>query len=166
MKKVMLICLTAIWLIGGCGASQGQTKGAVTLVIASFGDNEEIHEQADIFNENHTDYQIEIRQYFRYEQEEGDGIQRLQREIVSGNGPDIINFGRAYSVTDILGEYTEDLSPYLANLSDEEKEVYFTNILEAFTYKDKLYTVPVSFTLHTYAGRSSVIGNRKSWTIE
>lgn len=166
MKKIMLICLIVILLIGGCGVSQEQTEETVTLVIASFGDNREIHEQAAIFNENHTDYQIEIRQYFRYEQEEGDGIQKLQREIVSGNGPDIINFGREYSVTDILGEYTEDLSPYLANLSSEEEDVYFTNILEAFSYQNKLFAVPVSFTLHTYAGRSSVIGNRKSWTIE
>ena len=166
MKKVMLICAIAIWLIGGCGVSQEQTKGAVTLVLVSFGDNAAIREQVAIFNENHTDYQIEIQQYSRYEQEEGDGIERLQREIVSGNGPDMINFGRGYSVTDILGKYTEDLSPYLADLSAEEKEVYFTNILEAFSYQDKLYALPVSFTLHTYAGRSSVVGNRESWTIE
>lgn len=166
MKKVTLICAIAVWLIGGCGVSQEQTKGAVTLVLVSFGDNAAIREQVAIFNENHTDYQIEIQQYSRYEQEEGDGIERLQREIVSGNGPDMINFGRGYSVTDILGKYTEDLSPYLADLSAEEKEVYFTNILEAFSYQDKLYALPMSFTLHTYAGRSSVVGNRESWTIE
>lgn len=176
MKKVFVICMCVMLLLTGCGmwqdegyqgkVAESKEEKAVTLVLATFGNNAELREQVLAFNESHTNYQIEIKEYQRYEQEEGDGIARLQREIVSGNGPDIINFGYGYSVTDILGKYTEDLFPYFEEMTAKSENNYFTNIMQAFAYEDGLYAMPVSFTLNTFAGRSSLIGERQSWNIE
>lgn len=142
----------------------GGNKEEITLVLATFGENPALQEQVEQFQQNHTGYKIEIRQYDRFEQEEWDGIARLQREIVSGKGPDIINFGYGYSVTDILGKYTEDLYPYFDATSLESS--CFSNILQAFSYQDGLYAMPVSFSLKTFVGRRTLIGDRESWNIE
>lgn len=163
-NKLLCICTCLALLLTGCGSQSEENR--VTLVLADFANDYELQKQVEIFNQNHTAYQIEIKQYQRFEQEDGDGIERLQREIVSGKGPDLINFGYGYSVTDILGKYTEDLFPYFEELTAKGENTYFTNILQAFAYEDGLYAMPVSFCLQTFAGRSSLIGERESWSIE
>ncbi len=135
------------------------------LVIAVFGDSQELSSQAALINQSSKDYRIEIKKYERSHLGEEDGIARLQREIMSGEGPDIINFGAEYTTSDIVGGYTENLLPYLeANRGQMEKK-YFNNILEAFYYKDALYVLPTRFTLQTFAGSSKELGNRKHWNI-
>lgn len=167
MKRVWWLLLLLL-LLTGCAvkadtkASDEASKAPVVLVLASFGTDSELQKQIDIFNENHSDYKIEMKQYYHSDQAEEDGIHQLQREIVSGAGPDIINFGRDYQTTDIIGAYTEDLFSYL----QEDRTNYFTNIWDAFSYQGKLYAVPVDFTLKTFVARKSVIGEKKSWTIE
>lgn len=171
MKKALLVCVVIILVMVGCGnngnnTSNEQDTDVVILTIASFENNKDLQEQVEIFNNTHSNYHIEIKQYSRFEQEYGDGIKRLQREIVSNNGPDLINFGSQYSVTDIMGMYTVNLLAYCEELSSEEDDTYFDNILDAFTYQDGLYAMPVSFTLQTFAGRKSVLGTNEYWTVE
>lgn len=162
LKKIGLTLLFACLclLMSGCG------RQADTLVLATFGENPELQKQVELFNGTHQNIKIELQVYNRFEEKEGDGIERLKREIISGKGPDIINFGGGYSVTDILGEYTEDLLPYFERLSQEKEDTYFPNILQAFTHGGGLYAVPVSFQLKTYAGRGSVLGEREKWSVE
>lgn len=174
LNKVLFVCTCLTMLFTGCGRREessiegmdGSGHEAVTLVLADFGNNYELRQQVENFNKSHASYQIEIRQYQRFEQEDGDGIERLQREIVSGKGPDIINFGYGYSVTDILGKYTEDLLPYFERQTEKWEEDHFANILKAFSYEKALYAMPVSFSLKTFAGRASLLGDRCSWSIE
>lgn len=164
MKKVML-CMVLILLLAGCGAqekTEATEKNAVVLVLASFGGDSELQEQIALFNQKHTDYKIEVKQYYRSDQIGEDGINKLQREIISGEGPDLINYGGSYLTTDIIGAYTENLFLYL----QEEQTDYFTNIWDAFAYQDGLYAMPVDFTLNTYVTRKSMAGDRTSWTIE
>lgn len=149
-------------LLSGCGEMTEQKE--ITLVLGTFGENPVLLQQVEVFEEAHPGYKIEIRTYNRFEQEEGDGIARLQREIVSGQGPDIINFGYGYSVTDILGKYTEDLFPYFEKSAEED--AYFGNVLQAFSYQEGLYAMPVSFSLKTFVGRKSLVGERESWSID
>lgn len=160
MKKGLL-CFILMLSLAGCSTKTTE-KEPVVLVLASFGGDSQLQEQVTLFNQKHTDYQIEIKQYYRSEQIEEDGIHKLQREIVSGEGPDLINYGASYLTTDIIGAYTENLFSYL----QEEQTDYFTNIWDAFAYQDKLYAMPVDFTLNTYAAGQSMVGDRKSWTIE
>lgn len=169
MKKIWILCVTIVLAFSSCAAPenvQGSTQEQTTLVLASFGENRELDHQISLFNQNNNKYQIVIKQYLRFNQKAGDGIERLQREIVSGNGPDLINFGREYSITDILGKYTEDLIPYIETFSSEEQTTFYSNVLQAFSYQSGLYAIPVSFTLKTFAGRSTVIGNAKSWSVD
>lgn len=160
MKKGIIILLFLALCLSSCGRKENQ--GPVVLVLASFYGESELQKQVDVFNQNHTDYQIEIKSYQRADISEEDGIAQIQREIIAGNGPDLIDFGTRYSNTDVMGGYTEDLLPYLEGDLDK----YFTNILESFYYKGSLYAIPVSFTLDTFAGSKEALDGREQWNIQ
>ena len=150
--------------IGEGADSQGGDK--ITLVLAAFGESSQLSRQVALFNENNTEYEIKIEEYERGGLGQEDGIARLQREIMSGEGPDIIDFGGNYTTGDIVGGYTENLLPYLEATNVKIEEKYFSNILEAFYYKEGLYALPTGFTLQTFAGSSRELGSREHWSIE
>lgn len=148
----------------GCGnrSNMDDEESITTLVMATFDNSTYLREQVDAFNLEHDDCKIEVREYERSEEIEKDGILKLQREIVSGKGPDIIDYGSEYTTSDIVGEYTEDLFPYITK---EQSEKYFDNVLNAFSYNDGLYAVPLGFTMQGFVGTKQNLGNRKAWTI-
>lgn len=148
--------------VRGSDADSGGTQEATTLVLAAFDDSTYLRKQVELYNQTHSDYQIEIKRYERSENMEEDGIFLLQREIVSGEGPDIINFGNDYVTSDIAGAYTENLYPCMG---EDYQERYFGNILAAFSHEESLYAVPLGFNLKSFAGRKENLGERNSWTI-
>lgn len=163
MKKIIISGIVLCLLLSGCKIPERE-ESKTNLVLAAFEQNVELDKQVALFNQENEAYHIEVRQYNRYE--DGDGIQRLQREIVSGEGPDIINFGSEYMLSDIVGQYTEDLNPYFTEMSEEENLEFWQNLIQAFSYKEKLYALPTAFTLQTYAARTETVGERESWSIE
>lgn len=166
MKRVMGIFLIAATFLISCGRTDNlgteEKQGPDTLILAVFNESAELRSQVMAFNESNELYQIEIQRYERSLQPEDDGLLRLQREIATGNGPDIIDFGSDYTTSDIVGEYTEDLFPYLET---ENIEDYFLNVIQSFSYGDKLYAVPLSFKLETFAGSRKVLGDLEHWNI-
>lgn len=168
MKRALLALLILVATLAACGRDgegqeEGRTEGqAEVLVLAAFDQSSYLRRQVELYNQSQDDYRIEIQQYERSEIPEEDGVLRLQREIVSGNGPDLIDFGNGYTTSDIVGKYTEDLSAYLG---EEGRKACFDNILTAFSYQEGLYAVPLGFLLKSFAGRTENLGGRSSWTI-
>lgn len=161
MKKLLLLIGLVLGLTA-CGKDEEPVNGVTTLTLAMFENNAQVREQVLLFNESHTDYQIEIVEYKRSYNPQEDGVAKLQREIISGEGPDIIDYGMSFSISDIVGEYTEDLLPYLEQETELE---LFDNILETFYYEDKLYAMPVSFCISSFAGDKEVLENRTKWNL-
>lgn len=151
-------------VLSGCGSIKEPSEIADAtnvLTIASVGSSSSLKGLVNEFNESHSEMRIEITEYARSENEEEDGILLLQREIASGEGPDLIDFGDDFTTEDIVGEYTEDLWPFIeGNISE-----YFANIFDTFSYKGKLLAVPLSVSLKSFVGRTSRIGDATSWTI-
>lgn len=170
MKRSIVLALGVVLTLTACGnpgePEENRAGKVTTLTLAAFGENRKLNEQVALFNERNTQYQIQVEQYERSEQAESDGIARLQREIISGEGPDLIDFGRQYATSDIVGRYTEDLKPYLAEQGLYDEKEYFTNVWDAFSYKGGLYALPISFTMQTFAGSSSALEGRTQWTIQ
>ena len=172
MKKTLLVLLILMTLLSACGRSEKEQKEgqeerqeegqAEVLVLAAFDQSPYLRRQVELYNQSQNDYRIEIQQYERSEKPEEDGVLRLQREIVSGNGPDLIDFGSGYTTSDIVGKYTEDLYAYLG---EEGRKACFDNILTAFSYQEGLYAVPLGFTLKSFVGKTENLGGRSSWTI-
>jgi ABC-type glycerol-3-phosphate transport system substrate-binding protein len=82
----------------------------------------------------------------------------LAIDLMNGEGPDIL------LNTSDLGQlnndnYLVDLSPYITALNTDR---YFTNIIDGAKYDDKLYQLPVSFTINgiqtdpAYAGKTGI----------
>ena len=53
--------------------------------------------------------------------------------------------------------------PYLENT--EYGEDCFENVIDAFSYQDGLYALPVSFKLETFVGNREELGGRTSWNV-
>ena len=106
MKRTLLALLILVTALAACGRDgEGQEEGqAEVLVLAAFDQSSYLRRQVELYNQSQDDFQIEILQYERSEIPEEDGVLRLQREIVSGNGPDLIDFGNGYTTSDIVGK--------------------------------------------------------------
>ena len=133
------------------------------MTLVSFEESRELTEQVNLFNETHEGYRIDIQIYKRDDIDKDDRIERLQREIVAGKGPDLINYGSHYASNYCLDYYTEDLLNYL---QEDWQSVFFSNILQSFFVNGGLYAIPVGFSLSTFAGRQDMLGNREKWSIQ
>lgn len=175
--KLFTILLLVLAFVTSCGTQSiqenddvenGQNNqdknNIITLTLATFQEDVSLKKQVDIFNQNNSEYQIEIQRYERSLSPEEDGIAKLQREIMSGGGPDLIDYGSDYCNSDIVGGYTENLLSYLSE--EFNQDIYFENIVNSFIYKDSLYALPVSFTLDTFVGDKEMLGGRESWNVE
>jgi ABC-type glycerol-3-phosphate transport system substrate-binding protein len=165
MKKLLLLWGTILML---CSCSLGEESEsasgeAISLTLVSFEESRELTEQVDMFNEAHEGYRIDIQIYGQDDADRDDRIERLQREIAAGRGPDIVNYGTHYATNYCLGHYTENLLDYL---SDDWQSVYFSNILESFFLDGGLYAMPVGFSLSTFVGRQDMLGDRERWSVQ
>lgn len=173
IHKKGLLGMTLLIVSVGLSACQSTTdewkenskKQITVLKLATFDLNKDLLGQVAAFNEVNDQYQIQVEAYQRSEVLEEDGIAKLQREIMNGNGPDLIDFGSSYSTSDVTGGYTENLFPYLKRETEKNGEQYFENVLESFTQDGKLYAIPTGFGLNTFAGNSEMLGERDTWTI-
>ena len=182
MKKGILIGLAAVLFLTGCGNKEEETvretvsemaaegentagKEKTVLVLAAFGENRKLNKQIEQFNRENGEYEIQIKMYERSSDVGEDGVVRLQREIMSGEGPDLIDFGWDYTTSDIVGKYTEDLFPFMER-AGIRREDFFANVWDAFCYQGGLYAMPVSFTLETFVGEKEALGGRTSWTVD
>ncbi len=174
---IFVLCMMAL-----ATACSGNTEGSQkvepvlledkTLTVACVGIGREddgsfsvpsLDEPIRQFEESHEGCEVVLTAYQRSGETDEDELALLQREIVSGEGPDVIIFFGGYDMTDIVGGYTEDLYEWL---EDGWEEAYFENILDAFSYEGKLPALPVSFTLKSIAVSGETADNRSGWTME
>lgn len=121
------------------------------------------------FNKSHQDVRINVADYSQYATEEDNytGIQRLNTEILSGVVPDIFYVDECmpmdvYASRGILQDIWEliDADPELS------RDDLMTHFFDALSVDGKLYQVTSSFSINTVVGRSDVIGDADSWTLE
>ncbi len=132
--------------------------------------NSELIGQVIRFNKSNDRYRVTLRDYSKYSSEanpEG-GITELNNDIAAGTAPDVIqvdnNMMPVYSY--IRKGVFEDLYTWLDQDSEMKREDFLTNVLEAYSVDGKLYQIPVSFSIATAFGKTSVVGDRFSWTID
>ena len=132
------------------------------LVLATFYSSQELAAQVEVFNNAHENFAIEIKEY-GYSLLTGENtLDALKREIATGKGPDIINFGMEFTGNALEGNYTENLMPYLKKDKTLKIEDFFSNILEAFCYRGEIHTIPAGFSLETFAGLKKYLGEKES----
>lgn len=118
------------------------------------------------FNKTNSEYQIEIIDYSPTSLAEG--MQKMNQEIISGTGPDLID---ATFLSDKVEAYLEkgvleDLTPYLENSEQISREDFLPNLLDSYTLDGCLYTIPTAFQIKTLFGKSSEVGDAPGWSVQ
>lgn len=122
------------------------------------------------FNKAHDDVRIVVNEYSQYATDDDytAGLQKLNTEILSGNVPDIFLFN-TYSMP--TQQYaSKGILMDLWTLIDQDQKLsrddLMTHFFDALSEDGKLYQITEAFTIGTVAGKTSVVGNGASWTVE
>lgn len=147
------------------------------LTLGAFYQDTNLQSAVVAFNKSNDQYHISIKTYFNYddvvytdndsnyEEVTADAVSRMNNDITSGNGPDLLAL-RNLNVDSLAAKGVfEDLGPYLEKSTALDRDDYFENILDAYTFDGRLVAVPKSFQLMTLAGRASQLGEEPGWTI-
>jgi len=121
------------------------------------------------FNKNSSEYRITITDYSKYNTEEdwNAGTNKFNSDVASGLAPDIVVANDPSIIHNYISKgLFADLTDYIKNDPDINYDDIFPNLIKASSYNDKIYEIVPSFTVSTVAGKKSVLGDRKSWTME
>ncbi|MDE7269551.1 MAG: extracellular solute-binding protein [Acetatifactor sp.] len=122
------------------------------------------------YNKSSNTHRIVLKDYSQYSTYDDymAAYTQMNSDIISGNMPDIL----------IVDSYNMSLDNYiskglLADIGaliekDEElsKTEFMENVFEACSVDGKLYEIIPSFYVQTYIGKTSLVGDRTSWTME
>lgn len=154
------------------GISRAEAPQKQEIVIAQIYPNQDLPAAVTLFNFQSDKYHVTVNNYLKdhyASQEEVEAaVTRLVADIVSGNGPDIINpLGLDNEIEELvaMGAF-EDLNPYLDQSSVLDREDMIESVLRAQTYDSVLISIPASFDVYTYFGSRDKVGEEMGWTHE
>lgn len=155
----------ATGLLSSCSNESAVSEPSV-IILGTLEENYDLNKMVSQFNDAHPEYHIEVKLYGSGMFGDTDGLDDLRMEIVSGAGPDIINFGSCYSGSFAAGGITVDLIPYLENEGMLDEEEYFSNLFCATKVGEELSAISPSFSLISFVGKESLLSGRQNWDIE
>ncbi len=145
-----------------------------TLTLALFSNDSYTQEYVVAFNKANDLYRIEIKTYLDYttidyndyETYYDDAVTRMQNDLVSGDGADIIMTGYGVNADTLISSgLLEDLVPYL----DERgytRDQFATQVYDAYLRDGSLYELPGQFTIRTVYALTELVGSEPGWTLE
>lgn len=121
------------------------------------------------FNKTNEKYRITINDYSIYNTyvDYTAGYNRFKTDLISGNIPDII-----------VSESNSDLSPYTSkgmfidlytlfdSDSDYSHDDFVQSFMKACETDGRLYFYSPSFSIQTYAAKTSLVGEKMGWTMQ
>lgn len=150
-------------LLAGCtgkGNDSGKNLSKESITLGILYRNQQISKMVKQFNENNADYEIEVIDYSTYES----GIDRMVYDMISGKGPDIINFGGGYSESLGVKGLTADLYEIMEGDEDFQLKDYYGNIIDSMAMNGDLHILSPSYTIISFAGRGN-FSDDTGWTI-
>lgn len=123
------------------------------------------------FNRSSDKYHITVKDYSAGRsssvQEVEEALTRLELDLVSGNGPDIIDIHSGKQIRMYAEQgLVEDLTPWLEKSSVIGREDFVGHVLEGVTSDGILVALPKQILVETVTGRVSDVGTDAGWTME
>lgn len=116
------------------------------------------------FNNDNDSCQIQLVNYRSGDWQ--DGMTQFNMDLAAGKGPDIIDLCNV-DMKLLAGKgILEDLTPYLEQDPELNREDYFSSVLNAFSMDEKLYGIPNRFSVHTVFAKTSEVGETPGWTLD
>ncbi len=138
------------------------------ITVATLWNDYVLSNAAIEFNKANSDYHVNIKEYYNWENEDAD-LEDARKTMINDLGGagdiDIVNLSD-FSVKSLVKQNViEDITPFLSsggklNLSD-----YNESILNCYRVDGKLFAVPKTFELQTLAVRSDIF-KQDSWTVK
>lgn len=163
VKRIQIILLlTAILLVffGGCASRDEGESGSpnrIILTAAVLRKEKSFLDMVEAFNQSNQQYYMEVKVYEAEEWDGSDALQAITMEMLAGGGPDMIWLDDRSNTVFAAGKLLEDLYPYMDGDQDFCKADYYENVWDAFSLEGKLYTLPTSFFIDTFAGNGKLM---------
>ena len=132
------------------------------IVLASIGPSLDLQHRISEFNRENDRYHITLKSYTSEE----DSITLLDASIVSSSPPDLLDMTGMDILKYAEKQGLEDLSPYLEKSTVLNKDDFLESVLESYTVKGRLVSIPSQFTLISLMGRVSQVRTEVGWTME
>lgn len=145
--------------------AEDRAAGRTVLTVAVPDSNQRFAAAVETFNAKSDTIFVEIEIYGQeaFEELSENPLDAFPTEltmaILSGDGPDLVNWSYQYSPAYASGRLMEDLYPYMEGDGDFHRADYYENILEAFELDGGLYVLPTSFSVGTMCGKESELGS-------
>ena len=140
-------------------------KKAIVLAGMWLGD---IRQRVIEFNRNSQEYRITIKDYSEYNSY-GDyeaGQTQMNNDIVTGNMPDILVVNSNMPIENYIAKgWLADINDFIKKDEELSQEEFVQNVFDAYSVKGKLYYVIPSFYVSTMIAKTSIVGDRTSWTM-
>ncbi len=130
------------------------------IVLACYSTSDRVDKMIGMFNTENKDYRVIVNKY------DWDDAKRLQIELTTGNGPDLISMDMINADDYVQKGILEDLTPYLEDSSILSKDKLLSKVLELCTIDGTLTCIPPSFGIRTVMGRESELSGIDKWTID
>lgn len=130
------------------------------IVLACFYTSDSLDKMIGKFNVENKDYHITVEKY-----DWGDS-ERLQIELATGKGPDLIAMDMINADDYVQKGILEDLTSYLEDSTILSKDMLHSKVLELCTVDGTLTCIPPYFGITTVMGRGSELSDIDKWTID
>jgi len=120
------------------------------------------------FNRRNTEYRIRIRQYGDWMlDDQSEAIRRLNTDIITGNAPDILDFGQHLPFERYARRgFLLDLGARIDADNGLNRGDLLEPILNLLEVDGTLYTITPQFSITTLTGRSDLVGYDMGWTMQ
>jgi len=138
------------------------------VVLAGNWIGSDLRQRVVEYNRSSDNYRIVLREYDNYNSYEDytAGITKLNNEIVTGGMPDIL-------ITDglpIENYISKGLLADIGKLIEQDPELsqteFLQNVFDAYSVDGTLYYVVPNFNVVTMIAKTSLVGDKTSWTLE
>lgn len=137
------------------------------LVLAGSYISGEMKKRIIDFNKSNDQYRIVTKDYDSYNSYEDyqASYTQLNNDIITGNMPDIL----ITSGLPVENYVSKGLLADIGDLIEKDEELsqveFLQNVFDAYSVNGKLYYVIPSFGVGTMIGKTSIVGDRTSWTM-
>lgn len=141
-------------------------------IITVGGDSidEVLRQAADSFNWSNTEYRVKLLDYSDTAAAEAgyaSGLEMLQRQLIQGEGPDVVLLSTSMSAGDMLNKgLFVDLYPLIDVDAELSREDLVPGLLTACEMDGTLPLVPPAFRVLTVVGSAQKLGPAMGWTWE
>lgn len=161
---ILSICLS----LAACGSKDTPTtdSGRIPITLACWIEDLELDWLVSEFNDSQTEYEIQIKSYYSDDESYESAISRMNIELITGKHPDLFYLDGMDVMALASANLLADLYTFMENDDSFDSDDYLMDKVALYETGGKLYELPLAFWLFGLYGPQTLLGDRKSWTIE